>query len=1731
MPASSHSPWVRVGVAGGDEQATALDPSNLPARKRLAAIYHGRMQYLEAEQAYLDILKHHPTNLGALFGLCRLYSAWGLRRVAVRILSWALQAFADLSESLRLLLSDVQENENALLRASALFTSRQGSLVPPPARASIQRAPPSPPSAALARSLATGQQSALFPNGAPDVPTALGRWAKRRYSSTVARLHPTHPELHIVALFRRAPPHSPPRYPCTRPIAVEAQRLVRRPSSLSHGGRSGASTPRGSPQPAPTRPPTVRTPPVDMVAARQKSARRVQDFLALEDPALLIQRQLAVEAYLTRAAVLDRQAEGALAMADYSQALLLDPSSTAAYLGRAGLTATADPAEAWKDLCQCLDMEPANVSARVARARLALQQGRPAAARRDYERALLMGPPMPRPLLEYAQLLADRPARPGDLARVLIACNGIVREWPGTLRAVLLRARCLQQMGQPHRALRDLARARHLAPWEPSTSFLLWEHLTAQTQALAAERSPAKAAPNGTADGAAQFAACRGPDALEENQRRLALRLLLPYVHDRHAAAGEAGGSPHSPAGSPRRRGGALVGLPPGVLAGAEGPPGTGAADRMDLVAVYGALGDPQAAIRILTDRLARLPNPVEMAPPTREGPAGAQEGLAAVRAGRGGGSCAAAGAPSVLTSLHTSLPHPGVRGLACCPHALRPGTPADPERAILGLDDEIVDLYFQRAQCRMRLGQHAKALDDIAFLLQVASPSPRPPRCSAPASAVGRPVGIAHAPRVASRAGAHYQRGLCLLELGRYGEAEEALATAIDSRAAFARACCMRGMARFMCLLDRAVRAAALPRPFPILTIVLSGGQPALVRRLYLCNLHVSRRYAAARQRAATTGAPMEALAGPGVPTSAAALAEAFQAQFQESELLSGALDDFGEALRHDRRLPWGHLGRALVFEALGMMPLAREACDAALSDDPNLFDAFVYRALAEAQTGGDEAALALNDYTSALRLRPTHVGALFNRSLLWEALGRPREALHDAEEALRLAPYDPGCHMLCARAHLAAREYRQAAGLLERYLALVAARPVGPPPSGGPPLVALARQLQEVLDAFNMLAICRYHMDGAKAAGAVLQRGLHQVAAPLNIVAKGAPPRLIGHLSQASLLSAASSASGVAPAAPSAHPLTLPAALSGAASGVTVSARLLGAGPGPVFTPPIGADPGTFGGPPAARGEAEGEGDVGRRGYVAHLQETWSLLQDLAAQVILRQQGHVQQACRPALRAVDDGENTEMCSPSIARAHSRSLALLAQALAARLGPLQSQLQSSQADLLGLGAPMPAQGGGPGGQLASARAVAMRLMGQPGAPGAPAESGLSLVGAPLNQAYVALLANLGATLLARQRPVAAARLYGMALRYDPCQPALHELRALALSARGDGENLTRALGSLGAALQLTLVPPGDPALVPELRSDAFLPAKAEVIVGLLADRDLQAPLTRLLTSRATALQGLGRLSDAICDLAVAAQLCPHAPEPLFCWGNVFLRQRLLPQAVTHYQKAMALQPGHRWAQLNSGVAQALIESDPPSSPPPKPQQPQQPPPRHRRSSMAPAPRRFSLAATATASPWIGVHPLRCCTSPEELATASRCFVTAEASAALRAFDMLIDRAPGPQSLEGVVALVNRANLSLFTGRTASAARDFRLAVASLKALHGHGCPTRPWDLGLEHYWTADPAAVLEANRHTVPANINLYSWLGSGCPSTWPAKGASASVRRAPGGAVAKRISASTAR
>ncbi len=110
-------------------------------------------------------------------------------------------------------------------------------------------------------------------------------------------------------------------------------------------------------------------------------------------------------------------------------------------------------------------------------------------------------------------------------------------------------------------------------------------------------------------------------------------------------------------------------------------------------------------------------------------------------------------------------------------------------------------------------------------------------------------------------------------------------------------------------------------------------------------------------------------------------------------------ALADLQEVVRSRPRWTDGHLRIGYARYAIGDVPGALQAYDAALALDPRSVSALLNRGIARWTQGDDGMALA--DYDQVLSLDPGMREALVNRAVLHLRAGRPEAALGDAREA----------------------------------------------------------------------------------------------------------------------------------------------------------------------------------------------------------------------------------------------------------------------------------------------------------------------------------------------------------------------------------------------------------------------------------------------------------------------------------------------------------------------------------------------------------------------------------------------------------------------------------------------------------------------------------------------------------------------------------------------------------
>ena len=100
----------------------------------------------------------------------------------------------------------------------------------------------------------------------------------------------------------------------------------------------------------------------------------------------------------------------------------------------------------------------------------------------------------------------------------------------------------------------------------------------------------------------------------------------------------------------------------------------------------------------------------------------------------------------------------------------------------------------------------------------------------------------------------------------------------------------------------------------------------------------------------------------------------------------------------------PIAYYDRGIGYEAKGQIDLAFADYTAALSLNPNYFEAFTNRGNMYRRKGQDD--LAIADYTTSLRINPNYVLAYNNRGFVYHTKGQDDSAITDYNAALRIDP-----------------------------------------------------------------------------------------------------------------------------------------------------------------------------------------------------------------------------------------------------------------------------------------------------------------------------------------------------------------------------------------------------------------------------------------------------------------------------------------------------------------------------------------------------------------------------------------------------------------------------------------------------------------------------------------------------------------------------------------------------
>ncbi len=150
------------------------------------------------------------------------------------------------------------------------------------------------------------------------------------------------------------------------------------------------------------------------------------------------------------------------ALADYTQAIRLDPRRTVAYLDRGVLLAATARAygRAIDDFNRVLELEPDNVSALIARASAYSQLGSQGVAIADLDRAIAL---QPTASLAFYHRGTVR-SRLGEMGLALRAYDQAIRLTPENAAALISRAGLMSSEGHYDEAIRDLDNAIEVQP-------------------------------------------------------------------------------------------------------------------------------------------------------------------------------------------------------------------------------------------------------------------------------------------------------------------------------------------------------------------------------------------------------------------------------------------------------------------------------------------------------------------------------------------------------------------------------------------------------------------------------------------------------------------------------------------------------------------------------------------------------------------------------------------------------------------------------------------------------------------------------------------------------------------------------------------------------------------------------------------------------------------------------------------------------------------------------------------------------------------------------------------------------------------------------------------------------------------------------------------------------------------------------------------------------------------
>lgn len=255
------------------------------------------------------------------------------------------------------------------------------------------------------------------------------------------------------------------------------------------------------------------------------------------------------------------QGHSAGALAEFNEALRIDPRYAAAFIGRAGvhyMTGAKDKALA--DISEALRINPKSTLALAARARMNLERKDATAAIADLDALLAAVPNDPdATFLKTRALLlqhAEASLQKNDLRAALADFEALLRIDPSDWEVLALRANALVRKGDLAQALADASKAEGLSPQNPGTLLLkadllsasrrftdageLYGKLLAVTPELAAAHAGVGVASAASADWSAAIASLdKAVDAGDKAPETLRLRagaLLASKQYDKALA-------------------------------------------------------------------------------------------------------------------------------------------------------------------------------------------------------------------------------------------------------------------------------------------------------------------------------------------------------------------------------------------------------------------------------------------------------------------------------------------------------------------------------------------------------------------------------------------------------------------------------------------------------------------------------------------------------------------------------------------------------------------------------------------------------------------------------------------------------------------------------------------------------------------------------------------------------------------------------------------------------------------------------------------------------------------------------------------------------------------------------------------------------------------------------------------------------------------------------------------